>query len=196
MGISSSVATAQEVIILVILIGRFVIEHNVAIGSHGAVIDVLRNRLPGDYCIQSVTGVHGYSIRGQGRNVSNGKWTGAGFLGVVAKAVGDFDPHPGIVALHGRHSPGMDAIVIGILDDVGVIGTAIQAVPQINTIGQDIGIRGVPGDITGIADVLCFAAIGGGDGKGGINGVVDNRGSGAIAGKRHQPGAKKKQDAE
>jgi len=90
----------------------------------------------------------------------------------------------------------MDAIVIGILDDVGVIGTAIKAVPEINAIGQDIGVRSAPGDITGIADVLCFAAIGGGDGKGGINGVVDNRCRGAIAGKCHQPGAKHKQDAE
>ncbi len=196
MGVSSGVATPQEVIILVILIGGFVIENYISIRSERTVIDVLRNRLPGDYCVYSVTGIHGYSIRGQGRNVSNGKWTGAGYLGVVAKAVGDFDPHPGIVALHGRHSPGMDAIVIGILDDSLVIGTAIQAVPEINAIGQDIGIRGVPGDITGIANVPCFSSIGSGNGKDGINGVVDNRGRGAIAGKRHQPGAKHKQDAE
>jgi len=53
-----------------------------------------------------------------------------------------------------------------------------------------------PGDITGIANVPCFATIGSGNGKDGIDGVVDNRGSGAIAGKRHQPGAKHKQDAE
>ena len=133
MGESSGIAMPQEVIEPVIFVGGFVVEHDVAVRSERRVVDVMRNRLPGYHGILVVGSIHGHLLRGLGWHVSNGKWSG--HLGEITKAVGDFDPHSGVVALHGRHSPGIDAVIIGILYNADVIRAAIEAVPDIDAVG-------------------------------------------------------------
>ena len=81
----------------------------------------------------------------------------------------------------------MHTVIIGILDDADIIRAAIEAVPDIYAVRQDVGIGGRPGDVIGITDVPSFSASGGGDGQGGVNGVVDDRCARALAGERRQP---------
>ncbi len=100
---------------------------------------------------------------------------------MVAKAIRDLEPYLSIVALLERQFPGMDSVISGILDDAGIICAPIQAVPDIYAVGKDVGIRGTPGDVLGIANVPLLSTIGGCNGKTGVNCVIDNWCAGAMA---------------
>lgn len=54
----------------------------------------------------------------------------------------------------------MNTVINGILDDAGVIITPIQAVPEIDAIGREVGVGCCLGNIIGITDIPSFAAVG------------------------------------